>query len=294
MPDAEEHDYEAYLEEFNEDKANDIKAKNIELQEAEKDAETVAAQLEIAEDNASKAKGKLNQRKQALEKAEAKLQEQKENQPEFTATDAFQDIQEEINDISVKIENHQAEKEGQLAKLNNHISDLDEQIEAAQKTIHKAQENKRTNDRIKELEAERREVAEQLEQVESDLHLMEEFVRARSAYVTDKVNEKFDHVTWKLFEEQINGGISETADAVYKGVPFSKGLNNAGRIQAGLDIINTLSKHYGKSAPVWIDNAEGIIDIPEYELQIIALYVSASDDKLRIESREENKLAEVV
>lgn len=283
MEDAEEHDYEQYLEEFNENKANEIKAKNIELQEAEDEAETVAAQLEVAGEKASKAKGRLSQRKEALKKAQIELKEQKANQPEFSD----EDIEQQIEDIDEKIANHRQEKQSQLDQLDKHISDIEQQIEQAQQVIHKANENQRTYQRIEELKKEQQEAGEKLDQVEDDIHLMEEFVRARSAYVTDKVNDMFEHVEWKLFEEQINGGIKETCTAVWDGVPYDEGLNNAGRIKAGLDIINTLSNHYEKSAPVIIDNAEAITDIPDMDLQIIALYVSEEYPKLTVNPKQE-------
>lgn len=47
-----------------------------------------------------------------------------------------------------------------------------------------------------------------------------------------------------MFAEQINGGLQEVCETTYKGVPFSS-LNNAARINVGIDIINTLSTHYG-------------------------------------------------
>lgn len=283
MPDAEEHDYEQYLEEFNEKKANDLKEANKRLESFQQEHEECKAEHVEAKKKASNINGKLNQRKEALKKAKIKLKEQKADQPEFSN----EKIDQRIEDIDENIANHRQEKQSQLDQLDKEIEKIESKIDEAQKTIHKAQENKRTHERIAELKAERDEVASQLDEVEADIHLMEEFVRARSAYVTDKVNSMFEHVEWKLFEEQINGGISETCDAIYKGVPYSEGLNNAGRIKAGLDIINTLSGHYDKSAPVIIDNAEAITDIPDMDLQIIALYVDEDYSKLTVNPTKE-------
>ena len=50
----------------------------------------------------------------------------------------------------------------------------------------------------------------------------------------------------------------------------------------GVDICDTLSKHFGKSIPLFIDNAESITEIPETDAQQIRLVVSENDKKLRI------------
>ena len=65
------------------------------------------------------------------------------------------------------------------------------------------------------------------------------------------------------------------------GVPFGS-ANNAARINAGLDIIQVLGKHFGKSFPVFVDNAEAINIIIMVDCQIIALVVSA-DEQLKKE-----------
>eukprot|EP01037_Dinobryon_pediforme_P011465 gene11465-11558_t len=69
---------------------------------------------------------------------------------------------------------------------------------------------------------------------------------------------------------QVNGGESPTCETIYKEVPFSD-LNTAGRIWAGMDIINTLSEFYGVSAPIFLDNRESVSKIPDTQSQVINL-----------------------
>jgi hypothetical protein len=73
-------------------------------------------------------------------------------------------------------------------------------------------------------------------------------------------------------------------------VPYGD-INNAGRIQVGMDIIRTLQGHYGIQAPVWIDNAESVIILPDMDCQVIRLVVSEPDKALRIETSENKKAA---
>ena len=101
--------------------------------------------------------------------------------------------------------------------------------------------------------------------------------------LTDRINSKFKYARFKLFEPQINGGLQECCETTFEGVPYSTGLNNAARINVGLDIINTLSKHYGLHAPIFIDNAESVTKFIDTDSQIVSLIVSEQDKKLRVE-----------
>src|SRR5699024_6377420 len=65
---------------------------------------------------------------------------------------------------------------------------------------------------------------------------------------------------------------------------YSGGLNNAARINVGLDIINTLSNHYGVQAPIFVDNAESVTKLIDVNSQVISLVVSEPDKDLRIET----------
>ena len=89
---------------------------------------------------------------------------------------------------------------------------------------------------------------------------------------------KFNYVDFKLFEEQINGGLKEVCEVTVKGVPYSSGLNNAARINAGLDIINTVTEINQINAPIFIDNAESINDLLAVQAQTITLSVSKDKD----------------
>jgi hypothetical protein len=90
----------------------------------------------------------------------------------------------------------------------------------------------------------------------------------------------FSLVQWRMFRELLNGTAEPYCECMVQGIPFSD-LNSADRINAGLDIINTLSGIYKVSAPIIIDNAESVNDLLETTGQQIRLYVS-EDDSLTI------------
>ena len=92
----------------------------------------------------------------------------------------------------------------------------------------------------------------------------------------------FKFVKFKLFETLINEAETECCKATVDGVPFGD-LNNAMKINVGVDIINTLCGKYEVSAPIFIDNRESINKLIDCESQIINLIVS-KDKKLRVEA----------
>ena len=50
----------------------------------------------------------------------------------------------------------------------------------------------------------------------------------------------------------------------------------------GIDIINTLSRHYGVTVPLFIDNAEAVKKLLDCNAQVIRLVVSEMDKELRV------------
>ena len=158
---------------------------------------------------------------------------------------------------------------------------IDELLEVDKK-LSLLESNKKASARITELEEELREVAQKIAEQEKLVYLLEEFIVAKMNLISSRINAKFNLVDWKLFNTQMNGGIKETCECMLNGVPFAS-LNTAGKLQAGLDIINTLSVLYGAYAPIWIDNRESCTEIPEADSQVINLYVSAKDTELRTE-----------
>jgi hypothetical protein len=90
----------------------------------------------------------------------------------------------------------------------------------------------------------------------------------------------------------LHGGLEETCEVTVDGVPYGS-LNNAARHNVGLDIITTLSEHYGIAAPIFLDNAESITRPLETPGQQIRLIVSAGDKTLRVET-EQSQIKEAV
>lgn len=136
--------------------------------------------------------------------------------------------------------------------------------------------------RIKEYEDQEEALTKEYQKLEHQVFLTEEFIRRKIVMLTEKINSKFKLARFKLFDNQINGGLQEVCETTYNGVPYSS-LNNAMRINVGLDIIETLSNHFGIVAPIFVDNAEAVTKLNAIDAQIISLVVSEQDKTLRVE-----------
>lgn len=165
--------------------------------------------------------------------------------------------------------------------LRGEMKAVEDQLRFVRGVIAKEAVKEQTERRIAELKEDARNASQALEAIEKMLYLMEEFVRFKARFVEESVNDLFRIVSFRLFREQANGGLEERCDAVVGGVPYM-GLNNGMKINAGIDIINTLSRHYGVTVPLFIDNAEAVTRLEDCGCQVIRLVVSEEDKELRI------------
>jgi exonuclease SbcC len=138
----------------------------------------------------------------------------------------------------------------------------------------------KANERIAELNKEMKSLSSSLSELEKTEFTIEEFTKAKMNLVESRVNSMFQLVKFKMFNTLINGGIEETCETLIDGVPYSD-LNNAAKINAGRDIVNTLSDYYNVSAPCFVDNAESINELLPIKSQDIRLIVT-KDQQLKV------------
>lgn len=167
--------------------------------------------------------------------------------------------------------------------IKEDIAAFDTKIAACEQVIALGKQREAGLRRIEELKADERKLAKEFEKLEAELYLTEQFIRTKVSLLESRINSRFGMARFKLFNQLVNGGIEEVCETMYLGVPYGSALNNSARINIGLDIINTLSKHFQFDAPIWIDNAEAVTDLLQTHGQQIRLYVSEPDKVLRIE-----------
>lgn len=175
----------------------------------------------------------------------------------------------------------------QTVAIDAEIRDIQEKINAAERTLLEFNAAEKTKRRIEDLENERKANARKLEDLEHGLYLCEEFVRAKANMITENINNNFSLIQFRLFKNQMNNGTKEICDPVIKNANGQwveyKSVNTASKVNADLEIIDVLSKHYRVNLPVIIDRAESVTNIKPISSQMIRLIVSATDKVLRIE-----------
>ena len=124
--------------------------------------------------------------------------------------------------------------------------------------------------------------AAEMENLEHLRYLAEEFTRVKVEMLQERVDGAFLLARFKLFDQQLNGGLADACEVTVNGVPF-KDLNHAMQINVGLDVIRTLGMRYGVTAPVVVDNAESVTALEPMTSQVIRLVVSENDKQLRME-----------
>lgn len=180
-----------------------------------------------------------------------------------------------------------ATKESEIANIQSapkaDTTALEIELRSVNERIAKAQANASIDARIKELEAEQRETSQKITTAEGMLYTLDKFIKAKLESISSGINCKFSMVNFKLFNVLLNGGVEETCECTFNGVPYSS-LNNGMKICGGLDIVNTLSKEFDKTVFVFVDNAESINDykMPEMSGQLITLSVT-TDKELKVE-----------
>lgn len=179
-------------------------------------------------------------------KAMARLSSLGDSVP-YEDTDGYKEIAETISLLKSQGEAESAMANGSVELVDRDIRKATEQLQAAMANKTMLEVANRQQQRIDELAAQEKELSAEYEKTEHGLYLCECFVRNKVNMLTSSINQKFKSVRFQLFEEQNTGGIKEMCDVLVPSpdgsmVPFST-ANNAARINAGLEIIATLSEH---------------------------------------------------
>lgn len=230
-------------------------------------------------------------KKQEIEKIESDIDAAKTKETPIEENEQYNKLVKEKEDLQNKVEEMDQSVDESVKEVQSVMDEAKQKQDALQIDLSKIEQSKQSQERIQELEEEEKKLATEYEQLEQQLYLTEEFTRTKVNLLTEKINSKFKYARFKLFEEQINGGLTETCITTFDGVPFNSGLNNASRINVGLDIIDTLSNHYQVQAPIFIDNAEAVTKLLDIDAQLVSLVVSEGDGKLRIEKKSDKESA---
>lgn len=267
------------LDNFNLNKAKELK-EIVELGKSKNDdVELFNTEIERLKVDINKTLEEIQEKAVLLDKIKKELESTKSTEI-YSADEEkrLTEISVEIKELEEKINNKDNDKN--IDELKESKKKLAVEIELLNKELAKRDINKGLLDRKEQLLEKEKELGIELAHQEKILNLCELFIKTKVSLLESNISSKFKNVTFKLFKEQINGGIEETCEALVDGVPFSN-VNTAGQINGGLDIINTLSNHFGVKMPIFIDNRESVNDLIDIDSQVINLIVS-NDNPLKI------------
>lgn len=167
----------------------------------------------------------------------------------------------------------------EVARLDEEINSVKEKRAALETELNKYTLNADIQKRVIELENQQQKLAAEKNLLDETSFLIDEFVKAKVDMLEESINSHFEYARFKMFNVLVNGNIEECCETTYKGVPY-RSMNNAARMNVGLDIINALTKFYNVTAPVFIDNAEAVTDFIKCNSQTIKLVVDADFKEL--------------
>ena len=271
----------AELQKFNLNKAERLKAiqekgKNI-MAGKQRDLDKVE-ELKVTNDEAQ---ARIEELSKSLEEAQKMLEgvskPEPEKHPEYIT------LKEQLDFNLKSIANEHKDNGDEIKALEEEIEKIGAEISERQDKLAAIKQNEGIEARIEELKDREKYLGKMYSGLEKMLFLTEDFLRAKVRATEDNINSHFKYVKWKMFEQKINGALDECCEPIIDGVPFSDGLNKGNRMRAALDIVNALSKYYGISLPVIIDDCESYTSLPEVDAQLIKLIADGGHDSLSVE-----------
>lgn len=211
----------------------------------------------------------------------AEMECQKNRFVYFHNTERGLELRNQYDKLERQIEALERGEQANVIELQAKIDSILAEINDVNDLLYRFELHAKQQERVDELIAKEQSLGLKFGELEQQLMVLEEYVRTKVSLLTDTINSQFRIVKFKLFDTAINGGLIECCEPTVGGANYSTGLNNAARINAGLDIINALMNHYDLHLPLFVDNAESVNELIEVDTQVITLSVS-QDKKLTV------------
>lgn len=186
-------------------------------------------------------------------------------------------LQEEINELSGQLPKMDASNANDTAELRKKKTELMAKLDEVKRKLNLRDTIDTNNKRIKELREEAAVLAQEKANLQTEETIIDDFVTAQMNEVERRVNSLFSRVQFKMYRTQIEDA-KQVPDCIcyIDGVRYSD-KNAAGKVNAGLDVINTLCAFHGVSAPIFVDEAESVNEFIPVNSQLIKLEVTKDD-----------------
>ena len=194
--------------------------------------------------------------------------------------DKCQTIRKEMESLRSQIDTYRDQQ--QPSTLLATKQEIDGKIQSLQAKLGVRDTIARIEGQIAELEEKKTALNNELGKLETNQSTAKEFQKAKDAQLLTRINQKFKIVSWDFVSEQYNGNDKIACNCYVEGMPYAE-RNHAGQVNAGLDIINALAHCEGVHLPIFIDNAESVVEYIPTESQKILLTVDPSCSELKFE-----------
>jgi DNA repair exonuclease SbcCD ATPase subunit len=259
------------------EKANKVKTIRADAEQQIKDIEAKKAESEKNLADTKEAINTVFSEKAKAEKVVVKTIEQclSEDEGYQQRLKQKEELQKKLDSVGVSEDDTNA-----LGELNEKKQTLTEGIQTLTAQLATRDMRLKILALIDGINEEQKDLVRQLSELERKEDVARRYQDRQNAIIEERINEHFSIVKWRMFRTVNNGGDpfdEPSCECYVDGVAYHDGLNQAARLNAGLDIINTLCKHYNVSAPIVLDNAESTINILQTIGQQIRLQVADTD-----------------
>lgn len=195
----------------------------------------------------------------------------------------LEQLEKELDELDAQMNRPDESAAKRIAELEEaRQAEMQKQQEARDK-LNEIEQNRKHQARIRELQEKETELSVMYTSLQRQSFLCDQYSRCLTDYIDRKVGEHFKMARFIMFKDNItNEGAKECCEVQMHGTPYHD-LCQTEQMHVGLDIIQTLGRYYGLTMPVLIDRSESFVTLPETDMQIIRLVVSADDKKLRVE-----------
>lgn len=268
---------ESLKEAFNMQKATNLEEWQKLIDSAENMKRSYIEQEEIV---AVKIDGLTNQVEEQQQDYERKFKAYENlEQPDIDEDSIYMDLQAQLFLLESELDD--TDTTNSYEAINKDIDEMKAKRTQLVDELNKHELIETIDERVKELERKQQQLANDKNELDEAMFLMDEFIKAKVDMLEQSINSHFEYARFKMFNVLVNGNIEECCETTYKGVPY-RSMNNAARMNVGLDIINALTKYFKVDAPVFIDNAEAVTSFIPCHSQVIQLFVDATFKELTV------------
>lgn len=256
---------------FNLNKANRLKAVQNEGKEKAAKVEELKKQCSIIQATITQLSNEKEILVHNINECKGNMPEEQDTQKIILSDPTWLSLSNEIVDLENQLKAEA--KPIDTTELKEAKAILSEAIDELNKKLGKRDTIERSNKVIEDLEDRRDKNNEALAEQERLEFLVQDFQKEKDNKLMERINGMFSLVKFSFISEKLNGNEAITCFCSVDGVPFAD-VNNASKINAGLDIINAICRSVGITAPIFIDNRESVNDLIPTMSQVINLVVS--------------------